>query len=224
MTQPTLPVLGGGERELKELPDGWLVQLRNGTTRKKVRTGVAGIGKCYIELCDGCTRNESGGFLGSREDDRDIALILGPAEETHGDGTVTKLCALPVTMAARHWQSHDVVRIGPLKMNDHYLTGGCTARTSVDCDTQPFVVLRPKPTPSPTYTEKLIEAVQKGEVVLPHAATKLEFKFDDAIWVLGDKGRWGHATELFGTLPLGCPNGTSIDLATVRDAAEVRRA
>lgn len=88
MTQPTLPVLGGGERELR---DGDRVRLRCGIDVTIERKECVG-GKQYFSGQGGYFDWRPHGMHFENQRDQhefDIVLILGQAEETHGDGTVT---------------------------------------------------------------------------------------------------------------------------------------
>ncbi|QDV78053.1 hypothetical protein [Botrimarina mediterranea] len=201
-----LPTIDGGERELK---DGDRVRLRNGiddtihwSTEDNAWRGLEG--------------RDSGGWMrnGRRwnnvsDSPHDIVLILGPAEQDNGDGTVTHIRTLAVT-----GHPDDVVRTSTVSMEYPRIRPEQHHRNAT----------LKLAAPRRSYKDKLVEAVKAGTVVLPPGAKRLKrcVGANQSWWEWVDGGT---AVELWsdehnGPLPPREPGDEdSVDLAEVREEA-----
>lgn len=232
MTQPTLPVLGGGGIKAEDVQEGRFVKLRGGAVLPVTPDHIDGPGPLYSHIAydgtghflwwkpDGTIGNDAYGI----KDDLDIVLVLGQAEETHGDGTVTKVTPMLVRMAESLWDEYTPTATRSATNGETYLHSPKSAVKCVCAGTfHDRVILTPnaKPVPSPTYTEKLIEAVKKGEVVLPRYGDELWW--NDNRWEIVMPPHHRPRHEIWPTVlgllpPRKEGDETSIDLATVREA------
>lgn len=214
-----LPTLHGEERELR---DGDRVRLRCGIddTISQLEYGDPYV---WVGLESRTWRENGRCFLDPSS--FDIVLILGPAEETHENGTVSKVVPMRVRMEAGLWDEFTPTETRSACHGETYLHSPKSAVKCVCNGTfHDRVILqpKPKPAPTPTYQERLIAAVQAGECVLPLKAIRLRRK--DGEWFgQNDRGEyeWLWPDHALGKLPPrieGDP--TTIDLADVRAALE----
>lgn len=221
MTQPKLPVLGGGERELRE---GDRVRLANDAVLPVGYLTVNGVPLATKPFINTDFYDSDGSYLGWRYDGSavcdnpalDIVLILGPAEETHGD-YVSRV--MTVIGKGRPKDLDRVIGFSTPLIPDNLES---------DFTREGSITLR-KPVPSPTYTEKLRDWLEQKRCQLPLNAMKLwrvagGWRFDDTT-NLAVEIDWNRQVDFaLGPLPPWQPGDeTTIDLAMVREAAEVRK-
>lgn len=133
----------------------------------------------------------------------DIVEILGPAEEDHGDGTVTRVVTLPVTMESRHWRVAEPIEFGIPLDGDTYLSTyekELLVSTS-DSGWQQRLILRPKTPLTPPYVEKLAEAIEADKLSLPPGWEVLTYRKGNG-WGFCDEIGWaGLCGRCCGPLP-----------------------
>lgn len=112
----------------------------------------------------------------------DIIEILGPAEEDHGDGTVTRVVTLPVTMHRETWEAGDPQCLKYAELGD-FIADGFTddynfpPRDAGNLDLGDLaLILRPKTPPTPQIVDRIAEAIEAGEVVLPPGTLSLKWQ------------------------------------------------
>lgn len=219
-----IPTLDGSERELR---DGDRVRLRCGI-ELSIESNGADLtdpecwwsGQClcdkveYEDVCWGHDGKSPAGVDG----EYDIVMILGPAEETHADGTATKRVGKLKTI--RVWgDEEDVDRVTEVRLR--YIGGG--RQLANECRNA-AVTLRRKPAPHPPYEDRLYEACLAGTCQLPLHGESMTYSRTNESWTvhgMGCHAEWWP--NLLGLLPKwteGDPD--TIDLAPVRARLEAK--